>query len=56
MENRFDTDYARAILWALQYKPVYYGTADEYKVAKNRARNKVARRQRNLNRRKTGRP
>lgn len=38
------------MLGALQGKHVYAGTADPARVAKDRARNKVARRQRRVNR------
>lgn len=40
----------RQMLTALQDKPMYHGTANRNKVAKRRAKNKVARRQRAINR------
>lgn len=50
-EGWYDTEYAKAILIGLQHKPhLYYGTVDEVTVAKRRAKNKVARRQRQINR------
>ena len=45
------TSYQVAILRALQHRPIYLGTANSVQVAKNRAANKVARRQRKVNRR-----
>ena len=50
-DNFLDTEYARAILFGLQRKHVYMGTADSAKVAKRRAKNKVASKQRQTNRR-----
>lgn len=46
----YDTDYARAILAGLQSKPIYEGTVDPVTIAERRARNKVARRSRRINR------
>lgn len=52
--NHFDTEYAKAILIALQYRNIYLGTVDDVTIAKRRAKNKIARAQRNINR-KNGR-
>lgn len=46
------TAYALAILMALQSKPVYRGTVPAATAAKRRAKNKVARKSRVVNRRK----
>lgn len=48
--NYFDTNFARGILLGLQYKLVYLGSADPNKRLKNRAKNKVAGKQRQVNR------
>ena len=42
--------FQRQMLNAMQRKPMYQGTADAAKVAKRRAKNKVARRSRRINR------
>jgi hypothetical protein len=42
--------FQRQMLSALQEKPMYHGTANRNKVAKRRAKNKVARRSRAINR------
>lgn len=50
--NYYDTEFARGILIGLQMKPVlYYGTVPEEEVQRRRAKNKVARKQRKLNKR-----
>jgi len=43
-------NYQHAILIALQYKSIYQGTVDEAEKAKRRAKNKVAKQSRKLNR------
>lgn len=47
--------FQRALLDGLQSKPVYQGTANQAAVAKRRARNKVAARQRRVNRMRAAR-
>jgi len=42
--------FQRQMLGAMQDKPMYHGTADVNAVAKRRAKNKVARRSRRINR------
>lgn len=44
------TDWAQGILVALQSKLVYLGTVPPAVVAKRRTKNKIARKQRNVNR------
>lgn len=44
------TGLQRQMLSAMQDKPMYHGTADSKAVAKRRAKNKVARRSRAINR------
>jgi len=48
--NHFDSNWARGILLALQYKLVYLGSVDPAKSAKNRIKNKIAGKQRQVNR------
>jgi hypothetical protein len=43
-------DFQRVILYALQRKHIYAGTVPEATVEKRRAKNKVARKQRRINR------
>lgn len=45
-----ETNTARRILFALQSKNIYLGTVDPAEVAKRRAKNRVARKQRRVNR------
>lgn len=45
-----DTSYQKAVLFALQFKPVYLGTADPGKVSRRRAKNRLARASRRTNR------
>ena len=42
--------FQRQMLNAMQNRPMYHGTADAAKVAKRRAKNKVAKRSRRINR------
>lgn len=46
----FDTEYARSIFFAMQYKLMYLGTVDSVTVQERRAKNRVARKQRKVNR------
>ncbi|QLF83401.1 hypothetical protein SEA_NICEHOUSE_187 [Rhodococcus phage NiceHouse] len=48
--NPYDSNWARGILLALQYKLVYLGTANPKTIERNRRRNKVASKQRQTNR------
>lgn len=50
VDAREITEYERAILAGLQHKPVYQGTVDPVTVQERRARNRVARRSRRINR------
>lgn len=47
--------FQRQMLSALQSKPIYHGTANPNAVAKRRAKNKVARRSRAINRQRAKR-
>jgi hypothetical protein len=49
--NAYETSWARAILAGLQGKQMYEGTVPEHVKARRRARNKVARLSRRVNRR-----
>ncbi len=44
------TSYQRAILWALQFKPMYQGTVAPAEKARRRAAGRVARQSRRVNR------
>ncbi len=46
----FDTEYARSIFFALQFRPMYLGTVDPVTRQERRDKNKIARRQRKVNR------
>jgi hypothetical protein len=52
----FDTEYARSIFFAMQVKPMYLGTVDPVTKQERREKNRKAHKQRNTNRRLTGRP
>lgn len=49
-QNPYETEFAGSILIALQSKLMYLGTVAEDTIAKRRAKNKVARKQRRINR------
>lgn len=49
-EELYNTDYARYILAGLQSKLVYLGTVAPETIYKRRVKNKIARKQRNVNR------
>ena len=49
-EDAYDTSYANAILYALQFKPLYAMTVPYGVIQDRRRKNKVARAQRKVNR------
>lgn len=50
LETSYNRPYALWVLGGLQWKPIYQGTASAHRVAKRRAKNRVAKQTRKANR------
>lgn len=53
LSHREPTQYELMILHGLQFKPIYQGTVPAHVTAKRRAKNKVAAKQRQVNRQRS---